>query len=62
MSKMDWHAFNHAFGESMNRIPESKAPPLNFRPYFDALEKEEFEGFDCSEGRVGFVHQSDGER
>ena len=43
----------------MVRVLAEKAPPFSFWPYFDQIPKEDFQGYDCSEGVVRWVWRGD---
>lgn len=44
--------FHETFTAPMARVPLDAAPPFDFWPYFEAIPESDFEGHDCSEGKV----------
>lgn len=59
MNRLDEVAFKASFGESMQQIAGDEAPAFDFWPYFEEIPEVDFEGFDCSEGRVQWVWRTD---
>jgi hypothetical protein len=47
--------YKATFGEPMRRVASNEGPAFDFWPYFEAIPEEDFEGFDCSAGRVSMV-------
>ena len=52
MNRLDETAFKATFREPMRRVGEDEEPPFDFWPYFEQIPEADFEGFDCTEGRV----------
>jgi hypothetical protein len=38
-------------------MPAEEGPPFDFWPYFDLIPEADFEGHDCSAGKVRWVYQ-----
>lgn len=49
--------FKATFGHPMVPAAKDDSPPFDFWPYFEALEAGDFEGHDCTEGRVENVYR-----
>lgn len=47
--------FKVTSGEPMRRVAPDEGPAFDFWPYFEAIPEEDFQGFDCSAGRVSWV-------
>ena len=41
----------------MRQISDGVAPPFDFWSYFDQIPPADFEGYDCSDGRVCYVYR-----
>jgi hypothetical protein len=59
ISEEEWPRY---FAEPMQRVAQEEAPPFDFWPYVKAIPNEDFEGYDCSEGRVEYVYRHPGGR
>ncbi|MBK1833957.1 hypothetical protein [Roseibacillus ishigakijimensis] len=63
MKKLDEAAFRKTSGGSgMIRVKINEGPPFDFWPYVEAIPEEDFNGYDCSEGRVEWVWRSEDSR
>jgi hypothetical protein len=49
---LSYEEFKATFADKMLPPPEADEPPVDFWRYFDAIPAEDFENYDCSEGRV----------
>jgi hypothetical protein len=47
--------FQATFAPSMQRIAAEDPPPFDFWPYFEAIPRADFEGYDCSRGIVDWA-------
>ena len=47
--------FRATFGEPPQRAGADDPPPFDFWPYFEAIPASDFEGHDCSAGRVEYA-------
>lgn len=45
------------FAEPMRQVSEDTEPLFNFWAYVEEIPVEEFKGFDCSAGQVGYVYR-----
>jgi hypothetical protein len=45
------------FGSPMQRVSRDEEPPFDFWPYFEKIPQGDFNGHDCSEGRVECVYR-----
>ena len=54
--------FDCTFTTRMAEIEPSARSPVDFWPYFKSIPCADFQGFDCTEGRVDRVYQSAGGR
>lgn len=52
MPLLDELSHKKMFGEKMVRVAADGNAPFPFWPYVDQIPKEDFQGFDCSEGCV----------
>ena len=59
MNRLDEAAFKTTFGASMQRVSGDEGIPFDFWPYFDQIPEADFEGFECTEGRVDWVWRTD---
>lgn len=59
MSLMDEVTFRSTFGQKMQRVAASGDAPFPFWSYADTIPKEDFQGYDCSEGSVQWVWRGD---
>ena len=50
------------FAKKMLPVTVEKNAPFPFWPYFDQIPKEDFQGYDCSEGNVRYVWRGDDQR
>lgn len=57
MNKLSEAEYLATMAEPMTRLPSTARAPFLFWDYFDAIPSEDFEGHDCSEGRVNYVWQ-----
>jgi len=55
MPKLTEGEYKSKFSEPMKRLGQDEEPLFDFWPYFDFIPKEDYEGFDCSEGSVSYV-------
>ncbi|MEP4076219.1 hypothetical protein [Haloferula sp.] len=63
MKKLDEAAFRKTCGSSgMIRVKINEGPPFDFWPYVEAIPEEDFDGYDCGEGRVEWVWRSEDAR
>jgi len=64
MALLDKETFLATFASAkkMVRISPEGPPPFSFWPYFDQIPKEDFQGYDCSEGIVRWVWRGDDQR
>lgn len=59
MKKLDKAAFRNTFGgEGIIRVKINEEPPFDFWPYVEAIPEDDFDGYDCSEGKVEWVWRS----
>jgi hypothetical protein len=59
MSLLDEPSFLRTFGKKMVRVNADGDAPIPFWSYVDSIPKEDFQGYDCSEGSVRWVWRSD---
>jgi len=59
MPQLDQTTFQQTFGARMLRIPADEAAPFDFWSYVDAIPEGDYCGYDCSEGSVQWVWQSE---
>ena len=59
MPKLTVEEFVATRSVPVTRLGMDASPPFEFWSYFKAIPKEDFEGHDCSEGRVRFVYQNE---
>jgi hypothetical protein len=50
----EWPLF---FAEPMQRLSLEEEPPFDFWPYVEEIPNGDFNGFDCSDGRVEYVYR-----
>jgi hypothetical protein len=43
------------FGEPPHRLGPDESPPFDFWPYFESIPPADFEGHDCSAGRIEYA-------
>src|SRR5689334_21210313 len=56
MALLTQEQFAGTFGERSERVGSDEPPPFDFWPYFEAIPAQDFEGHDCSAGRVEYVY------
>jgi len=49
--------YRATFGPRMVRAGPDEPPPFDFWPYFDAIPRADFDGFDCTAGQVQWVYR-----
>src|SRR5262245_31898610 len=49
--------YSDAFQAPMRRVTADEGPPFDFWPYFHFIPKADFEGHDCTAGKVHWVYQ-----
>jgi hypothetical protein len=49
--------FDQTLQEPMYRVPLDEGPPFDFWPYVGGIPAGDFEGHDCSDGRVEYVYR-----
>jgi len=54
LSESEYHA---SLMGQMTRVPQEEPPSFDFWPYFESIPTGDFEGFDCSAGRVEYVYR-----
>ena len=59
MALLNKAAYKKTFGAKMLRLGPDEGPPFDFWTYFEAIPKEDFDGYDCSAGAVEYVWRSD---
>lgn len=57
MPRLTDDSYRQTFAAPMMRVLGEEAPPFNFWPYFDQIPAMDFEGHDCSAGRVTYVYR-----
>jgi hypothetical protein len=62
MPLLDENAFRKTFGKKMVRVSASGNTSVPFWSYVDHIPIADFQGFDCSAGRVQWVWREDGGR
>jgi hypothetical protein len=62
MPLLDEVTYRSTFGKKMLRVGAGGNAPFPFWSYVDQIPKEEYRGFDCSEGSVQWVWREDGGR
>ena len=62
MPLLDEGAYRKTFGKKMVRVGSDGNAPFPFWSYVDQIPKEDFRGYDCSEGSVQWVWRSDDAR
>src|SRR5579885_2825604 len=62
MPLLDEAAYRKTFGKKMLRVSPDGNAPFPFWHYVDQIPKEDFKGFDCSEGSVQWVWREEGGR
>lgn len=55
MPLLDEAAYRSTFGKKMQRVAADGNAPFPFWNYVDDIPKEDFQGYDCSEGSVQWV-------
>jgi hypothetical protein len=45
------------FEEPIRQLGAEDEPPFDFWPYVEAIPPEDFQGYDCSEGRVDYAYR-----
>jgi hypothetical protein len=49
--------YSNTFQSPMRRVPAEEGPPFDFWPYVDLIPQADYEGHDCSAGKVRWVYQ-----
>lgn len=55
MPLLDEASYRSTFGKKMQRVAADGNAPFPFWSYVDGIPKEDFQGYDCSEGSVQWV-------
>lgn len=58
MNRLSETEFHATCTNEMSPIDISVGRPFDFWPYFDAIPKQDFEGFDCSNGSVECAYRN----
>lgn len=59
MPLLDEATYKSTFGKKMQRVCADGNAPFSFWSYVDGIPKEDFQGYDCSEGGVRWVWRGD---
>jgi hypothetical protein len=59
MPLLDESTYRETFGKKMIRVAADGSAPFPFWSYFDKIPKEDFQGYDCTEGIVQWVWRAD---
>jgi hypothetical protein len=62
MSLLDEAAYRKTFGKKMLRVSAKGNAPFPFWNYVEQIPKEDFKGFDCSEGSLRWIWREEGGR
>ena len=62
MPLLDADTYKTTFGKKMLRVSADGSAPFPFWSYVDQIPKEDFQGFDCSDGSVQWVSREEGGR
>lgn len=60
MPLLDVAAYRSTFGPKMLRVNAEGGAPFPFWSYVDTIPAEDFQGYDCSEGRVQWIWREAG--
>ena len=55
----DWNQFFHA---PMCRLLQEEEPPFDFWNYVETIPTKDFQGYDCSEGKIEYVYRDNSGR
>ncbi len=62
MPLLDEPAYRNTFGKKMVQVNAADNASIPFWDYFDRIPQEDFQGYDCSEGRVQWVWRDEDQR